>query len=131
MRTTRRIIAPVQATLANACRKPPDDRAIFEGSLAVIGVVPLLELLERSGRSGRLVLRHGAAWVAIDWVQGRIAGGRAFDGDGACRALEIALAWQDGTFELLPVAFDGPRADYTVAQLLLESTIPQEVPEHE
>ena len=120
-RTTRRIIAPIQTTLANACRKPPDDRSAFEGSLGEIGVVALLEMLERSQRSGRLVLRHGPTWVAIDWIQGRIAAARAVGADGPYRALEVALAWQDGTFELLPVAFDGQRAAYTVAELLLES----------
>ena len=113
-RTTRRLIAPIQTTLANACRRAPEDPAIFRGVLTELGVVPLLELLERSQCTGRLVLTRGYTSLKLDWIHGRIVA------DGARHVLEIASGWQDGTFELLPVSFDGRHKTYSVAELVID-----------
>ncbi len=108
-----RLIAPIQMTLANACRHVPDEPAVLRGELAEIGLVPLLELLERSQCTGKLVLTRGYTTLTLDWIHGSLVV------HGARRAVAIALGWKDAWYELLPVSFDGRPDTHSVAELLI------------
>jgi hypothetical protein len=103
-----------QDTLASACRRPSEDLAIFRGTLAGLPVLQLLELMERIGCTGRLLLFRDCATLNLDWFHGRVIV------RGARRAFAIASQWHDGDFELLPITFDGNPPTLSVAELTID-----------
>ena len=103
-----------QDSLASACRRPPEDVAVFRGELSGVRLMPLLELMERIGCTGRLMLFRGCATLSFDWIHGRIVAA------GAHRTYSIASEWRDGEFELLPISFVGQPPTVSVAELALE-----------
>ena len=106
--------ASVQDQLATRSRRPPDDLAVFRGSLCGIDVIPLLLLMEGIRWTGRLLLFRDGATLHIDWIQGRIVV------LGARWAVEVASQWDDGAFELLPISFDGNPPTMSVTELTLD-----------
>jgi hypothetical protein len=81
--------------------------------LAGIRVVALLELLERIGCTGRLMLHRGCATLSLDLIHGRIVA------EGARRTFAVTCEWRDGEFELLPISFAGHPPTCSVAELAL------------
>lgn len=94
------------------CRRHP---SVLRGELCDIDLVTVLELIERASSTGRLLLTRGYTTLNLDWIRGRIIA------DGAIRTFAIVAGWQDGRFELLPVAFDGRQTTYSVTELRLEA----------
>jgi CheY-like chemotaxis protein len=95
------------------------ERVSLSGSLADIGLAPLLMMLEQQRKTGRIVLSNGdAAW--IDVIDGRIADAGWSRGSAHPRAIVMELLdWERGTFKLVT---SPPRHPENGAELALPIT---------
>lgn len=119
--------APLRARPAPAAEAPPAGapRAALAGDLEVFGLAGLLQTLQQSETSGRLVLRDGAGrerasfelekGALVDCRSGRLAGESAF-----YQLFEVPAP---GTFELVRLPADGTtgRPRLELMGLLMES----------
>lgn len=94
---------------------------ILSGELEGIGVPPLLTMLERERKTGRLVLTSDTT-IWLDLVRGRIVDARSPSGAGTWATIMTALDLREGWFELRrdePAGVPGIEID-SITHLLLE-----------
>ncbi|MDB4958011.1 MAG: DNA-binding response regulator [Myxococcales bacterium] len=93
------------------------ERAVLHGALGAIGLPALLTMLGQERKTGRLVLT-GSDTGWIDLFEGQIVG--AGPGKDLLSAMVSLLGWNQGTFELSPVAPPRGAHALSVTHVLLE-----------
>lgn len=97
------------------------DRVVLRGSIAELGLAPLLVMLDTERKTGRLVL-FGVQTAWIDVVDGKIVGAGASGTSAPARAVMMSLLdWTHGSFELLVTVPDHEsETTLSIVHLLLE-----------
>jgi CheY-like chemotaxis protein len=109
--------------LVARARRLVGPRVVLRGSLGEVAMPVLLQMLEQTKKTGRLVLGHAGAMAHIDFVAGRIVDAR-HDSLSCREALLALLDWTDGTFELTAASIASSRVLATsVTHLLLEHAV--------
>lgn len=122
---TRRMIQPVLSSLIAACTQilqPAPGKPILTGLLADIDVATLLTILERTQKTGRLLLGRRGACATIDFENGKITAVQATWDVRVRRILHDVLQWGSGDFELQSVTppTRTARQSWSVTHVLLE-----------